>query len=75
MLNGDASTLVVNNQQVGAYLSGFTIEREWPFLPYHFINKSIHEDTTHSVLILVTEQTGYCGRVNGFAVLHYGTQI
>ena len=75
MLNGDTSPLIVNNHQVWIHLGGFTIEREWPFLPYNFIDEGIHEDTTHSVLILVTEQTGYCGRVNGFAVLHYGTQI
>ena len=70
MLNGDTSTLIVNNQQVGAYLGGFTIEREWSFLPYHFIKESIHEDTTHAVLVLVTEQAGDGGRINGFAVLH-----
>ena len=75
MLNGDAPSLVVNDHQVGTYLSGFTIEREWSFLSYHFIKEGIHEDTPHAMLILVTEQTGYCGRVNGFAVLHYGTQI
>jgi len=71
MLNGDTSTLVVNDHQVGTYLSGFTIEWEWPFLPYHFIEESIHEDAPHAVLILVTEQTGNNGSVNGFAVLHY----
>ena len=70
MLNGDASSLAVNNQQVGAYLSGFAIEWEWPFLPYHFIEESVHKDTPHAVLVLVTEQTGDSGRVNGFAVLH-----
>ena len=75
MLNGDASSLVVNNHQVGTYLSGFTIEREWSFLPYHFIKESIHEDTPHAVLVIVTEQTGDGGSVNGFAVLHYGTQL
>ena len=75
MLNGDASSLVVNNHQVGAYLSGFTIEWEWSFLPYHFIKKCIHEDTPHAVLVIVTEQTGDGGRINGFAVLHYGTQL
>ena len=70
ILNGDASSLVVNNQQVGAYLGGFTIEWEWSFLPYHLVKESIHKDTPHSVLVLVIEQAGYCGRVNGFAVLH-----
>ena len=70
MLNGDASSLVVNNHQVGAYLGGFTIEWEWPFLPYHFIDEGIHEDVPHAVLINVIEQTGDGGRVNGFAVLH-----
>ena len=55
MFNGDASTLVVNNHQVGTYLSGFTIEREWSFLSYHFIKESIHEDTTHAVLVNVIE--------------------
>ena len=75
MLNGDASSLVINDHQVGAYLSGFTIEREWPFLPYHFIKESIHENVPHAVLILVTEQAGDSGRVNDFAVLHYGTQL
>ena len=75
MLNGDTSTLIVNNQQVGAYLSGFTIEWEWLFLPYHFIKESVHKDTPHAVLVLVTEQTGDGGCINGFAVLHYGTQL
>ena len=75
MFNGDASPLIVNNHHVRVYLGGFAIEREWSFLPYHFIEESIHKDTPHAVLVLVTEQTGYCGRVNGFAVLHYGTQI
>ena len=70
MLNGDASTLIVNNHQVWVYLSGFTIELEWSFLAYHFIKESIHEDTPHAVLVLVTEQTGDGGRVNGFAVFH-----
>ena len=70
MLNGDASSLVVNNHQVGAYLGGFAIEREWSFLPYHLVKESIHEDAPHAVLILVTEQTGNGSRVNGFAVLH-----
>ena len=70
MLNGDTSPLFVNNLQVGAYLGGFTIEWEWSFLPYHFIKESIHKDTPHSVLVLVTEQAGDGGRVNGFAVLH-----
>ena len=70
MLNGDAPSLVVNDHQVGTYLSGFTIEREWSFLPYHFIEESIHKDTPHSVLVLVIEQAGDSGRVNGFAVLH-----
>ena len=70
MLNGDASSLVVNNQQVRAYLGGFTIEWEWSFLPYHFIKESIHKDTPHSVLVNVIEQTGDVGRINGFAVLH-----
>lgn len=63
MRNGDTSTLVVNNHQVGTYLSGFTIEWEWPFLSYHFIKESVHEDTTHAVLVLVTEQVGDSGRV------------
>ena len=58
MLNDDVSPLIVNNHHVGTYLSGFTIEWEWPFLSYHFIEESIHEDTPHSVLVLVTEQTG-----------------
>ena len=58
MLNGDTSTLVVNNHQVGAYLGGFTIKREWPFLPYHLIKESVHEDMPHAVLVFVTEQTG-----------------
>ena len=70
MLNGDAPSLVVNNHQVGVYLSGFTIEREWSFLPYHLVKESIHEDAPHAVLVLVTEQTSDGGRVNGFAVLH-----
>ena len=70
MLNDNASTLIVNNQQVGAYLSGFTIEWEWSFLPYHFIKESVHEDTPHAVLVLVAEQTGDSCSVNGFAVLH-----
>ena len=70
MLNDNASTLIVNNQQVGDYLGGFTIEREWPFLPYHFIEESIHKDAPHSVLVLVIEQAGDGDRVNGFAVLH-----
>ena len=70
MLNGDTSTLIVNNQQVGAYLGGFTIEWEWPFLPYHLIKESVHEDAPHAVLIFVTEQTGDCGCINGFAVFH-----
>ena len=70
MFNGDASALIVNNHQVGAYLGGFAIEREWSFLPYHFIDEGIHEDTTHAVLVNVIEQTGDGGRVNGFAVLH-----
>ena len=75
MFNGDASTLAVNNHQVRAYLGGFTIEREWSFLAYHFIKESVHKDTPHAVLVLVTEQTGDGGRINGFAVLHYGTQL
>ena len=70
MLNGDTSTLVVNNHQVGAYLGGFTIEREWSFLSYHLIKESVHEDAPHAVLILVTEQTSDCGCINGFAVFH-----
>ena len=70
MLNGNTFPLFVNNLQVGAYLGGFTIEREWSFLPYHFIEESIHKDTPHAVLVLVTEQAGDSGRVNGFAVLH-----
>ena len=70
MRNGDTSTLIVNNPQVGTYLGGFTIEWEWSFLPYHLIEESIHEDTPHAVFVLVTEQTGDGGRVNGFAVLH-----
>ena len=70
MLNGDASSLVVNNHQVGAYLGRFTIEWEWPFLSYHFIKESVHKDTPHAVFVLVTEQAGDGGRVNGFAVLH-----
>ena len=75
MFNGDASTLVVNNHQVGTYLGGFTIEWEWPFLPYHFIDEGIHENAPHAVLVLVTEQSGDSSRINGFAVLHYGTQL
>ena len=75
MLNGDAPSLVVNNHQVGPYLGGFTIEWEWSFLSYHFIKESIHEDTAHAVLVLVTEQTSDCGCINGFTVLHYGTQL
>ena len=63
MLNGDASSLVINEHQVGAYLGGFTIEREWPFLPYHFIKESVHKDAAHAVLVLVTEQTGDGGSV------------
>ena len=70
MLNGDTSPLFVNNYQVGAYLGGFTIEREWSFLPYHFIEKSVHKDTPHAVLVNVIEQTGDGGRINGFAVFH-----
>ena len=70
MFNGNASALIVNNQQVRVHLGGFTIERERPFLPYHFIEESIHKDTPHSVLVLVTKQAGDGGRVNGFAVLH-----
>ena len=70
MLNDNASALFVNNHQVGTYFGGFTIEREWPFLPYHFIEKGVHKDTPHAVLVLVTEQAGDSGRVNGFAVLH-----
>ena len=70
MLNGNASSLVVNNHQVGTYLGGFTIEREWSFLPYHFIEESIHKNVTHAVLVNVIEQTGDVGRINGFAVLH-----
>ena len=70
MLNGDAPSLVVNDHQVRAYLGGFTIEREWSFLPYHFIEESIHEDAPHAVLVIVTEQAGNSGRINGFAVLH-----
>ena len=69
MLNDNASALFVNNHQVGAYLGGFTIEWEWPFLPYHFIKESIHKDTAHSVLVLVTEQAGESGcikRLIGF---------
>ena len=58
MLNGDASSLFVNNHQVRTYSSGFTIEWEWPFLSYYFIEESIHEDTPHSVLVLVIEQVG-----------------
>ena len=61
MLNGDAPSLVVNDHQVGTYLSGFTIE--WSFLPYHFIEESVHKDAPHAVLVLVTEQTGDSGRV------------
>ena len=75
MLNGDASILIVNNHQVWIHLCGFTIERERPFLPYNFIDEGIHEDAPHAVLILVTEQTGDCGRLNGFVVLHYGIQL
>ena len=70
MLNGDASSLVINEHQVGAYLGGFTIEWEWSFLPYHFIEESIHEDVPHAVFILVTEQAGDGGCINGCAVLH-----
>ena len=69
MFNGDTSPLIVNNQQVGAYLGGFTIEWEWPFLPYHFIEESIHEDAPHAVLVLVIEQAGDGGsikRLSGF---------
>ena len=70
MLNSDASSLVVNNLQVRVYLGGFTIEREWSFLSYHFIKESVHEDAPHAVLVNVIEQTGDGGRVNGFAVFH-----
>ena len=70
MLNGNASALVVNNHQIWIHLSGFTIERERPFLSYHFIKKSIHKDTPHAVRVLVSEQTGDGGHINGFAVLH-----
>ncbi len=70
MLNGDASSLVVNDQQVRVYLGGFTIEREWSFLSHHFIEESVHKDTTHSVLVNMIEQTGDGGCVNGFAALH-----
>lgn len=75
MLNGDASSLVVNDHQVGVYLSGFTIEWEWSFLSYHFIDEGIHEDAPHAVLILVTEQSGDSSRINGFSGLHFGTQL
>ena len=71
MLNGDASSLVVNNQQVRAYLGGFTIEREWPFLSYHFIKESVHKDTPHAVFVLVTEQAGDGGRVECFRCHHF----
>ena len=39
-------------------------------LAYHFIEKSVHKDMPHSVLVNVIEQTGDGGRVNGFAVFH-----
>lgn len=67
MLNGDASSLVVNDHQVGTYLGGFTIEWEWPFLSYHFIKESVHKDTPHAVFVLVTEQTGDGGSVKRFS--------
>ncbi|MCR5658544.1 MAG: hypothetical protein K6G25_04385 [Bacteroidales bacterium] len=70
MLNGDTSSLIVNNNYVWIHLSGFTIEWEWSFLPYHFVEESIHEDAPHAVLVNVIEQTGDGGCVNGFAVLH-----
>ena len=58
MRNGDTSSLIINNHQVGTHLGGFTIERERPFLPYHFIDEGIHEDVPHAVLVIVTEQVG-----------------
>ena len=70
MLNGDAPSLVVNDHQVGTYVSGFTIEREWSLVSYHFIKEGIHEDAPHAVLVNMIEQTGDGGCVNGFAALH-----
>ena len=70
MLNGDTSTLIVNNPQVGTYLGGFTIEWKWSFLSHHFIDEGVHKDAPHAVLVNVIEQTGDGGRVNGFAVFH-----
>ena len=75
MLNGDASSLVVNDHHVGVYLSGFTIEWEWSFLSHHFIEEGVHKDSPHAVLVLVTEQSGDSSRINGFSGLHYGTQL
>ena len=75
MLNGDTSSLIVNNNHVWIHLSGFTNEWEWSFLSYHFIDEGVHENASHAMLILVTEQVGDGSRVNGFAVLHYGTQL
>ena len=75
MLNGDAPSLVVNDHQVGTYLSGFTIEREWSFLSYHFIKEGIHEDAPHAVLVLVTEQTGDSGRVKRSPRFPYQSQL
>ena len=69
MLNDNASTLIVNNPQVGTYLGGFTIEWEWSFLSHHFIDEGVHKDAPHAVLVLVTKQAGDGGsikRLSGF---------
>ena len=66
MLNGDTSSLIVNNHQVRVYLGRFTIKGERSFLPYHFIDEGIHEDMTHTVLIFVTEKTGHGRSVECF---------
>jgi len=53
MLNGNASSLFVHNHQVGIHLCGFTIEWKWPFLPYHLVDKGIHEYASHAMFVLV----------------------
>ena len=74
MFNGHTSPLIVNNHQVWVHLGGFTIERERPFLPYNFIDEGIHEDTPHTVFVLVAQQSGDDGRVKRFSGFPYQFQ-
>ncbi len=56
MHNGDASILIVNDQQAAIILQDlcrFAVKREWRFYAHHFIDKGIHEYAPHAVLVFV----------------------